>query len=191
MSMNLEIIDRELDLKIAEAMGIDIYYNDWDTRHEIPLYIPSGKSWKTHSMEARPLPSYHKNYGSAFSLLDIFKNMAGFKLERGFTEWWWCGIEFITGLSAKGEGKTAPIAICNAVLSGLEIYPVISLEKLSRETLLVICKKRHIKAWTPRSTKKELIDLLDADEKTMRSLMQNMESSTAAEKQSRIPGFSR
>lgn len=69
--MNEVPIDRKLDLQIANATGIKIYYNDWDIKQEIPLYIPSGKSWKTHSMEARPLPSYHKNYGSAFSLLDF------------------------------------------------------------------------------------------------------------------------
>ncbi|MCP5420753.1 MAG: hypothetical protein H6970_05075 [Gammaproteobacteria bacterium] len=180
--MNPETIDRELDLKIAAAMGIEIYFNDWDARQEIPLYIPSGKSWKTHSMEARPLPSYHKNYGAAFSLLDLFKNMAGFKLERGLTEWWWCGIEFISGLSAKGEGITAPIAICNAILSGLTVYPIIPMEKLNRETLMEMCKKRHVKSWTAHSSKKELMDLLAADEQTMLELMRSMMSSTPTQK---------
>jgi len=176
--MNKEFIDRELDLQIAKATGIKVYYNDWDVKQDIPLYIPSGKPWKTHSMEARPLPSYYKNYGSAFSLLDLFSSLAGFKLERGFTQWWWCGIVFLTGLSAKGEGETAPIAICKAVLMGLEIYPVVAFEEIERETLLDICKKRHLKGWTQDSSKSELIDLLNADKETVIELAKKMTAHT-------------
>ncbi|MEE4378904.1 MAG: hypothetical protein V2J55_15535 [Candidatus Competibacteraceae bacterium] len=178
--MNEGSIDRGLDLQIAEATGIKVYYNDWDVKQEIPLYIPSGKPWKTHSMEARPLPSYYKNYGSAFSLLDLFGSLAGFKLERGFTQWWWCGIVFVTGLSAKGEGETAPIAICKAVLMGLAIYPVIAFEEIEQETLLDICKKRHLKGWTQRSSKAELIDLLNTDKATVIELAKKMATQTSS-----------
>jgi len=158
--MNDTIIDRALDLKLSEAMGITIYYDEWDTAQEIPLHIPSGKPWKTHSLEAKPLPNFHNNYGAAFSLLDLFKEMTAFKLERGISEWWWCGIAFSIGVSAKGEGKTAPLAICNAALAGLSIFPPIPFEQLTREKLMDVCRKRHIKGWDQTSSKNELIALL-------------------------------
>lgn len=156
------VIDRALDLKLAEAIGIAVYYNEWDSQKEIPMHIPSGKPWNTHSMEAKPLPNYSRNYGAAFSLLDLLKEMVGFKLERGISEWWWCGIAFSSGLSAKGEGETAPVAICHAVLASLDIYPAVPLHRLTHERLMEICKKRYVKGWTEHSTKEELIGLLTA-----------------------------
>lgn len=155
-------IDRELDLRLAAAMGITVYYHEWDGSHEMPLYIPSGKPWKTHSLEAKRLPNYHGNYGAAFALLDMFKELTAFKLERGISPWWWCGIAFSMGVSAKGEGRTAPVAICNAVLAGLEIYPAVPLASLSHQQLLAVCKKRHLKGWDQSSSTAQLLALLSA-----------------------------
>lgn len=158
--MNETTIDRELDLKLAAAMDIQVYYHDWDAEREMPVYIPSGKPWKTHSLEAKPLPNFHSAYGAAFGLLDMFKELTGFKLERGIAEWWWCGIAFASGVSAKGAGPTAPIAICHAVLEGLEFYPATPLEQLPRERLLDICRKRRLKGWHADSSPQDLLALL-------------------------------
>lgn len=157
---------RELDIKLAMAMGIAVYFNEWDSSQEIPLYIPSGKPWKTHSLEAKLLPNFYSNYGAAFSLLDLFKEMTAFKLERGMALWWWCGLAFASGVSVKGEGETAPIAICNVVSAGLEVYPVVSLETLTREQLLVACQKRRLKGWDEHTPRQKLIQLLSPVEST-------------------------
>jgi hypothetical protein len=157
---------RELDIKLAAAMGMAVYFNEWDTSQEIPLYIPSGKPWKTHSLEAKLLPNFYSNYGAAFSLLDLFKEMTAFKLERGMAPWWWCGLAFASGVSVKGEGEAAPIAICNVVSAGLEVYPVVSLQTLSREQLLLACQKRRLKGWDEHTSRQALIQLLSPLEST-------------------------
>ncbi|MEZ5581615.1 MAG: hypothetical protein R3F37_01465 [Candidatus Competibacteraceae bacterium] len=47
----------------------------------------------------------------------------------------------------------------------MEIYPVVAFEEMAKETLLEICKKRHLKNWSQRSSKSELVELLNADKK--------------------------
>jgi hypothetical protein len=49
-----------MDLLIArEIFGIKkIHYEEWDTGHEWPNYIPSGKPWRTHRLDAEIVPQY-------------------------------------------------------------------------------------------------------------------------------------
>lgn len=61
---------------------------------------------------------------------------------------------------------------------GLEIYPVVAFEEIAQEALLDICKKRHLKGWTQRSSKSELIDLLDADREAVIELAKRMAAHT-------------
>lgn len=51
---------RQLDVKLAtELLGIKkVYYSDWDEDKMSPEYIPSGKPWRTHQIDARPIPCF-------------------------------------------------------------------------------------------------------------------------------------
>ena len=51
-------IGQELDILVAkELFGIkNIYYEEWDEDKISPHYIPSGKPWRTHQIDSRPLP---------------------------------------------------------------------------------------------------------------------------------------
>ena len=35
-----------------------IHYGDWDTDHSYGEFIPSGKPWKTHAIDAKPVPNF-------------------------------------------------------------------------------------------------------------------------------------
>ncbi|MFA5306512.1 MAG: hypothetical protein WC365_03620 [Candidatus Babeliales bacterium] len=53
-------VGRELDLIVADKVfGIKkIYYEEFDTEHEYPCFILSGKPWRTHRIDARPIPHF-------------------------------------------------------------------------------------------------------------------------------------
>ncbi len=48
--------DAECLLLLYPKAGIR--YGDWDTDHEYGQFIPSGKPWKTHSIDAVPVPAF-------------------------------------------------------------------------------------------------------------------------------------
>lgn len=44
-----------------------IHYDEWDTEKQSPMYIPSGKPWRTHRIDARPVPNFaDPDYGIAY-----------------------------------------------------------------------------------------------------------------------------
>ncbi len=61
---------RELDLVIADKIfGIrKIHYSEWDTKHEYPEYIPSGKLWRTHQIDAKPIPHFSTSPNASYIL---------------------------------------------------------------------------------------------------------------------------
>jgi len=62
---------RELDVKLATHFwGIKkIYYGEWDEDKSWPLYIPSGKPWRTHKIDAKPIPRFTDSLDACFQLL--------------------------------------------------------------------------------------------------------------------------
>jgi len=63
-------VGRELDIVIAaKVFGIKkIYYEEWDTEHDSPMYIYSGKPWRTHQIDATPLPHFSTDPGGSHNV---------------------------------------------------------------------------------------------------------------------------
>ena len=54
-----------LNNRLANAIGIKkIYYEEWDTEHQSPMFIPSGKPWRTHQIDAMPVPKFYLSMDS-------------------------------------------------------------------------------------------------------------------------------
>lgn len=48
--------NRSLDVALLVLLGVKkIHFQDWDDKREYPYYIPSGKPWRTHRIDARPV----------------------------------------------------------------------------------------------------------------------------------------
>jgi len=108
---------REMDLLVAQKIfGIKkIYYEEWDEEKESPMYIPSGKPWRTHKIDAKTLPAFSQYAAPAIQVAGQFfrcKIDMVPKLERCVCLLW---NDELTG-SISGEGKTLPLAICRAAL---------------------------------------------------------------------------
>ncbi|MHB8084255.1 MAG: hypothetical protein ACYDHZ_00310 [Dehalococcoidia bacterium] len=63
------------ELIACKLFGIKkVYYPDWmeGTAYggEWPFYIPSGKPWRTHSIDVKPLPRFTENIAAAFQAVD-------------------------------------------------------------------------------------------------------------------------
>ena len=46
-----------------------IHYGDWDTDHSYGEFIPSGKPWKTHAIDAKPVPNFRTDRNATDMLL--------------------------------------------------------------------------------------------------------------------------
>lgn len=51
-------MNKELNIKIAEWLGYKIFYEEWDSEHKSPMFIPSGKPKRTHMIDAIPVPNF-------------------------------------------------------------------------------------------------------------------------------------
>lgn len=62
---------REIDIVILKTLwGIKkIYYEDYDTDKEWPLFIPSGKPWRTHKIDATPVPQFTENISATWQVV--------------------------------------------------------------------------------------------------------------------------
>jgi hypothetical protein len=51
---------KELNERLAiNVLNIKkIHYEEWDIDKQFPMYIPSGKPWRTHQIDARPIPNF-------------------------------------------------------------------------------------------------------------------------------------
>ena len=65
-------VGKELDLIIADKIfGIKkVHYSEWDTEKQAPEYIPSGKPWRTHHIDARPIPPFSTNINGAWVVFE-------------------------------------------------------------------------------------------------------------------------
>ena len=62
---------QKLNEKLAvRFLGIKkIFYGEWDSDKSWPMYIPSGKPWRTHQIDARPVPQFTASLDACFKLL--------------------------------------------------------------------------------------------------------------------------
>lgn len=63
--------EQELNIKLAtHFLGIKkIYYGDWDEDKISPMFIPSSKPWRTHSIDAIPVPNFTSSLDACFRWL--------------------------------------------------------------------------------------------------------------------------
>ena len=121
---------RELDLIIADKIfGIKkVYYSKWDTEKENPQYIPSGKPWRTHQIDAKPIPHFSTDPAASYCLKLKMAEKYHWLIKGPFAlEAQW--IAGLTPLNISGwngapdytaTGDTEINAICSVVLLMLE-----------------------------------------------------------------------
>lgn len=61
--------NREIDALILKTFfGVKkTYKTEWSTDH---YYIPSGKPWRTHSIDARPVPRFTEDIAAAWTVVE-------------------------------------------------------------------------------------------------------------------------
>lgn len=121
------MIDRQLDLIIADKIfGIKkVYYSEWDTGKEYPEYIPSGKPWRTHQVDAKPMPHFTTSPDACYCLKLKMAEKYHWIIRSPFTN----GASWFAGLTPHGmigfngkpdfqvEGNTEMEAVCKAALA--------------------------------------------------------------------------
>jgi hypothetical protein len=56
--------------KIWQFAGIKkVYYEDYDEGKEYPMFIPSGKPWRTHKIDAMPVPDFVHDMNACIRLI--------------------------------------------------------------------------------------------------------------------------
>lgn len=62
---------QKLNEKLAiKFLGIKkVYYGEWDEDKVSPMYIPSGKPWKTHQIDAVLMPRFTNSLDACFNWL--------------------------------------------------------------------------------------------------------------------------
>lgn len=119
----------EMDRLIAERIfGVKRLYDcegkPCQADEPWPLYIPSGKPWRTHHIDAVPLPRYSTNVAVAMTVFEAMVEMTGSgsisaDMEdargQGFIVSVWLGFDD----DAVGATGPLPLAICRAALSAL------------------------------------------------------------------------
>ena len=132
---------RQINELIAyKLFGIKrVYYPDWAAGKtyggDWPMYIPSGKPWRTHSIDGNPLPQCTKSIDAAFQAIDklIEIGHGNFRLVHvccvdGFA--WAAEINgpYDNDLGGKpfygGAGPSRQEAICSMIVKVLEAFPL-------------------------------------------------------------------
>jgi hypothetical protein len=121
---------RDLDILIAQQIFKvkKIYYADWDAEKHSPLYIPSGKPWRTHHIDARPVPQFSTNIAAAWQVVERMHDL-GWWLDANayFSDDAGCNAGFTpkntTGWNGRPDhaanAPTLPHAICLAALKAV------------------------------------------------------------------------
>ncbi len=118
---------RQLDFEIAlKVFGIKkVYYQEHDRKQEWPEYIPSGKPWRTHQIDARPIPHFSTEPSAAYLLkLEVAKRGFWWEIHSPFfrSQPWFAGLtpHNTTGWNGepdfKAQGKTEMEAVCRVAL---------------------------------------------------------------------------
>lgn len=114
----------EVDAAIAQRIfGVKrLYYPsgpDW------PYYIPSGKPWRTHSIDNRPLPHFSRDPAAAMTILDRAEYwQSGYIAKRdqdGNGPYYSCTLAWeLMGPLYSAHALTWPLAVCAAALASKE-----------------------------------------------------------------------
>lgn len=75
------------------------------------VYIPSGKPWRTHSIDAVALPRFSEDPGAAMMLLDDWQD---YDIQR--RNGWYTVELFEPSREHRAHAETLPLAICRARL---------------------------------------------------------------------------
>lgn len=67
-------LDKLVHRKIFGVKEKRIYKREWSTDY---YYIPSGKPWRTHQIDARPIPRYSRDIAAAWLIIDRDVNNGG------------------------------------------------------------------------------------------------------------------
>ena len=113
-------IDREKDIEILKKLfgAKKIYYAGWDLENEFPEYIPSGKPWRTHKIDARPVPYFNTNIGQAFGVVEkMDEDGFEFTLMKSKTNYRAMFVNQGARKSGGGIDKNPATAICLASLA--------------------------------------------------------------------------
>lgn len=121
----------ELDLLIAENIfGIKhVYYFKYEDGLILYFYIPSGKPWKTHHIDSKPLPSYSGNPSHTYGVMMEATDKYHWVIKSPFTRGgeWFAGLTpyGVTGWNGKPDfsatGKTMQEAVCKCILTTVTI----------------------------------------------------------------------
>jgi len=111
---------KELNERLAKAVGIKkIYYEEWDTEHSCPMFIPSGKPWRTHQIDAMPVPKFYLSVDTCIKLIYPILHkpveIGNIKLKDG-AKGWCCRI----GNSGWQQAASFPLAFCMAADKSFE-----------------------------------------------------------------------
>lgn len=117
--------DRKLDIEVARTVfGVKRVYcrygKPWDeatAEHSTdrPFFIPSGKPWRTHSIDAMPVPRYSSDIGAAMLLVDRWHGDVDMRRQNGF----WLVTFFEPSREYRAIEETLPEAICRAALAAV------------------------------------------------------------------------
>lgn len=124
---------RNLDLEIATNI-FDIkkvYYYKYEDGLILYHYIPSGKSWRTHSIDARPIPKFSTNATAAYSIIEHTRKQYHWVLKSPFhvNGHWHVSIAPIkrngggpidTNIIFTGTGDTMMDTVCLTILSTIK-----------------------------------------------------------------------
>jgi hypothetical protein len=123
-------MSRELDIKILTAVyGIKeskIHYGEEDTNKEWPEFIPSGKPWRTHQIDARPVPYFSTDASATYNLMLKFTNVFHWLIRSPFSpkyNYWIAGLTPLesTGWNGRSDyeaqGETMMESVCLVVLN--------------------------------------------------------------------------
>lgn len=133
---------RALDAEIARRIfGVKRLYGfagePWDDVDNFPLYIPSGKPWRTHSIDATVLPWFSQDIAPAWQIVEWLSGLSRIGdlcvdlcVKVGVGDGPFCEIFEKAAMGYVGQGRTfpavvveadtAPLAICRAALAALD-----------------------------------------------------------------------
>lgn len=116
----------ELDLIIAEQIfGVKkVYYSEWDEKKEYPEYIPSGKPWRTHQIDAKYIPHFSTDPSASYLLKLKMAERFHWQIKSPFypNQPWFAGLtpHNMTGFNGvpdfMGQGSTEMEAVCRVAL---------------------------------------------------------------------------
>jgi len=114
--------------KAENDKPIDIHWNKDEVEGTCyPEYIPSGKSWRTHEIDSRPVPHFTTDRNACALVLDKIEKMGDDRIFRFLDEFRkWCDIT-VAGDDLRQAAwfgmRALPNLICYAAVKAVEEVP--------------------------------------------------------------------